>query len=450
MNCIPSDYPDRRICILGMGYVGLTLATVMAESGFEVLGIEIRDDVLEKLRRGEPHFFEPGMLERLKKVVDAGQLTCFKHIPQDCDARVYIITVGTPLGQDGRVRLDMIRNVSEEISRHLRADDLVIIRSTVKLGTSKNIVEPLLAASGVPFDLAFCPERTIEGNALAELTRLPQIVGGVNHKSQLRAAQLFHFLTPTIVRVSGLEAAEMIKMVDNSYRDVYFAYANEIARICDVAGVSAIEVINAGKLGYPRVSIPLPGLVGGPCLSKDPYILEESLAGLPVSPDITMAARKINESQPDEVVRHLRSVLASRTDWPGKPVIALLGMAFKGRPATDDLRGTMALPVFEAIKRHFPEAAYTAYDAMVKPEVLDGLGLVPRSSLADALAGANLALILNNSPEFETMPVARLAAGMARPGLIYDFWNNFTASALDLPSGVGYMALGSHRSAVLP
>lgn len=450
MALMPVDYRDRKVCVLGLGYVGLTLATVMAEVGYDVLGVEIRDDVLELLRSGVPHFYEPGLAERLRKVVASGRLRVVKRIPEDCRASVHIVTVGTPLDSQGVVRLDMIRNVTSEIAQHLRGGELVIMRSTVKLGTTKTTVLPLLRESGQDFDLAFCPERTIEGNALRELRELPQIVGGIDLKSQLRAAQLFQFLTPTIVRVSDIETAEMIKMVDNSYRDVCFAYANEIARICDAVGISAVEVINSGKLGYPRVNLPLPGPVGGPCLSKDPYILQQSLAGTSLRPEITLAARSVNESQPDESIAAVRRVLAHRPDWPEEPVIVLMGVAFKGRPATNDLRGTMAVPIFEAVKKYFPKARYKGFDAMVSAEDMRAFGLEPCPSLPDAMTGANLALILNNHKIFADMPLEDLAAVMARPGLVYDYWNHFTAASLALPSGVGYMALGSHGKAILP
>ncbi len=440
---------DHTVCVLGLGYVGLTLAVAMADAGFSVLGVEIRQQVLDMLGRGEPHFHEPGLEERLRRAIQSGQLRCAKNIPAGYKGSVFIVTVGTPLGTDGRARLDMVENISREVAARLKKDDLVIMRSTVKLGTTRKIVVPILDAAKVPYQLAFCPERTLEGRALVELRQLPQIVGGMTPDAAVRAAQIFQFLTPTVVRVSDVETAEMIKLVDNSQRDVAFAYANEVARACDAVGVSAAEVIRAGKLGYPRTNLPMPGPVGGPCLEKDPHIFAEGLRELGVEPEITMAARRTNERQPEEVVAHIAATLAA-AGAPAAPVIALLGIAFKGQPATDDLRGTMARPVFEALKRRYPQAKFHGYDAMVSAAEVRGFGLEPCDTIAKALAGAKLALILNNHPVFGAMPISELAAGMARPALIYDFWNCFTASDLHLPQGVGYMALGSHGRALLP
>jgi nucleotide sugar dehydrogenase len=262
----------------------------------------------------------------------------------------------------------------------------------------------------------------------------------------VRAAQIFQFLTPTVVKVSDVETAEMIKLVDNTHRDVAFAYANEIARACDAVGVSAAEVIKAGKLGYPRTNLPMPGPVGGPCLEKDPHIFAEGLRELGVEPEITAAARRVNERQPEEVVAHVEGTLCA-LGVPRTPVIALLGLAFKGEPATDDLRGTMARPVYEALKRRFPEATYRGYDPVVSAQDVRAFGLTPCATLEAALEGAHVAVIMNNHPAFPAMPLPELARAMARPALVYDFWNCFDARELPLPDGVAYMALGSHGRA---
>jgi nucleotide sugar dehydrogenase len=444
------DFPDRRVCVLGLGYVGLTLAVAMADVGFDVLGIEIRDAVLDLLTDGKAHFHEPGLERKLQQVIQSGKLTFCKDIPVDWIGSVFIITVGTPLAADGRSRLDMIENASRQVAKCLKNGSLVIMRSTVKLGITRKIVMPILDGTGCEYDLAFCPERTLEGKALAELRTLPQIVGGITYGAGVRASQLFQFLTPTVVRVSDVETAEMIKLIDNAQRDVAFAYANEVARACDAIGISAAEVIQAGKLGYPRTNLPMPGPVGGPCLEKDPHILAERLRELGVEPEITMAARRTNENQPAEVVAHLRCVTAGLSGFAATPVITLLGIAFKGQPATDDLRGTMAKPVLAHLRRAFPDAIFRGYDAVVSQDSMRGFGLEPMITLEHAFAESSLIVILNNHPVFGAMAIDKLAGGMKKPSLIYDFWNFFKTSDLYLPQGVAYMALGSHGLANLP
>lgn len=441
---VPQGFPDRSVCVVGLGYVGLTLAATMASVGFRVLGVERRADVVALLRQGRPHFHEPGLEDVLRRTIANGTLRIESEMPQHCDASVHVITVGTPLDATGRVRIDMIENATRQVASVLKPGALVILRSTVKIGTTRKVVLPILDALGTSYDLAFCPERTLEGVALQELRRLPQIIGAITMEGAVRAAQLFQFLTPTTLRVAGVETAEMIKLVDNAQRDVSFAYANEVARICDAVGVSAAEVINAGKLGYPRTNLPMPGPVGGPCLEKDPYILAEGLEGTGVRPEISLAARRINEAQPAESVGAMRRWADAHPAFPGRPVIALLGLAFKGRPATDDLRGTMARPILAALRESFPGAALRGFDAVVAQADIRDFGLEPAESLNAALSGAHLAVIANNHPVFAALPVESAAARMGRPALIYDFWNNFDPRSLIMPAGTGYMALGSH------
>jgi len=443
------SYRDKQVCVLGLGYVGLTLAVAMADVGFRVLGVEIRDDVLALLTKGEAHFHEPGLKERLRRVVQSGHLQCVKRIPEGWPGSVFIITVGTPLDASGRSRLDMVESVGREVAERMQDDALIIMRSTVKLGTTRKIVLPLLTASGKKFQLAFCPERTLEGKALIELRQLPQIVGGISSQAAVRAAQLFQFITPTVVRVSSVETAEMIKLIDNAQRDVAFAYANEVARACDAIGVSAAEVIQCGKLGYPRTNLPMPGPVGGPCLEKDSHILAEGLRDLGLEPEITMAARRTNEKQPAEVVSHLKRVTATLNGFAEHPAITLMGIAFKGQPATDDLRGTMARPVLACLRESYPTAEFRGFDAVVSANDISGFGLSPVPALQEAFAGTSLVVILNNHPVFSSMDIEDLAKEMRTPGLIYDFWNCYNATDLHLPQGVTYMALGSHGHAKL-
>jgi UDPglucose 6-dehydrogenase/UDP-N-acetyl-D-mannosaminuronic acid dehydrogenase len=242
----------------------------------------------------------------------------------------------------------------------------------------------------------------------------------------------------------------LIKLVDNSQRDVHFAFSNEVALMCDTIGVSAVEVISAGKLGYPRTNLSMPGPVGGPCLEKDSYILAEGLQHRGFSPALTLMARRLNEAQPEQAIAVLERVTRDLSCFPEEPMISLLGVAFKGRPETDDLRGTMALPILSALKRQFPKARFRAFDPVVSDHAMRAFGIDPVGSLEGALEGANIAVITNNHKCFGSMPIETLSHKMASPGIIYDFWSNFDAADLILASHVGYMALGSHARARLP
>jgi UDP-N-acetyl-D-mannosaminuronic acid dehydrogenase len=434
---------DRTVCIIGLGYVGLTLAIIMAEAGYTVWGVEINQGFTDKIVTGKAHFFEPGLDERLDHQLQAGRLLVVNSLPDDPAVSLYIITVGTPLDQDGRVRMDMVKRVTAEIATQLKDGDAVVLRSTVKIGTTRDVVLPILAATGRDFDIGFCPERTLEGRALYELTHLPQIVGANSERGAIRLAQVFNALTPTVIRVRDPETAEMIKLIDNTSRDVGFAFANEVARLCGAVGISAAEVITFGKLGYARTQLPMPGPVGGPCLSKDGHILIESMLDRGVMPEIASAARTINERLMVEVAEYLAGEVKPwyRTD---ALKITVMGLAFKGQPETNDLRGSTAIPLLAELRRLLPGARLYGYDPIVSAEDLRGLGLTPTASLDEAFDGAHLVIVHNNHPAFQGMPLSRLSRGMARPAIVYDFWNSFVPERLTLEDGVRYVALGSH------
>lgn len=244
------------------------------------------------------------------------------------------------------------------------------------------------------------------------------------------------------MQVSSLETAEIIKLVDNTFRDVQFGFANEVARICDAFGVNAMEVIPGGKLGYERTNVALPGLVGGPCLEKDPHILAQSLRAVGVELDITTAARRVNERQPVETVDWILAQHQRRTE--GAARIALLGMAFKGEPATDDLRGAMSLAVLAAIRAKAPDAEVVLYDPVCSVSQLDNVVPDLRSAehLEDAITDADIVIIANNHPVLATWRPRQMLRVMAENGFIYDYWNHFS-DLRPYELGPNYFAVGN-------
>jgi UDP-N-acetyl-D-mannosaminuronic acid dehydrogenase len=434
--------------IVGLGFVGLTLATVLAEAGSRVIGIEKRPELVELTNNGAPHFTETGLAGALAGVVKSGRLVAVDQFDDSFSCDTYIITVGTPLSSAGVARLDMIEAATRGIAENMHDGALVILRSTVKVGTTRDVVSPILAASGKRFDIAMCPERTLEGKALQELRELPQIVGADDPVVADRAAAVFRKLTNSIVLVSDLETAEIIKLVGNTFRDLRFAFANEVARICDAFGVSAHEVISSGKLGYERTNIPVPGLVGGPCLEKDPHILMESARTRGIDLEITAASRHVNERQPEETVRFISSEIAKR-NLRSPLRINVVGMAFKGMPETSDLRGSMAIKVLDALKKAHPDAEIGVYDPVTSPDVLAAEFPDERTfaRFGDAVSGASVVVIANNHPSFATISPRTLSEFMSLDGFVFDYWNHFShlpASEL----GDSYFAVGRSGSVV--
>lgn len=415
---------DESVCILGMGYVGLTLAVVMAERGFRVFGAEINAQTLARISEGSPHFFEQGLEVRLKRALKSESLRFvdrIARIPVDERPSVYVITVGTPLGIDQRPRMDMVGNVAAEVAAHMPGGSLVVLRSTVRLGTTRAVVLKRLQESGKPFALAYCPERTLEGRALEELASLPQVVGGLTPRDMWRATAVFQRLTPTTIQVSSLETAEIIKLLDNSYRDHMFAFGNEVALLCDAAGLDGIEVIRAANTGYERTKIAMPGFVGGPCLHKDPHILQDSLRDHDFVPTLIREGRALNEGLSDRVIDMILRELPSLADAPPRK-IAICGVAFKGRPETDDTRATPAIELVAALRRRFPRAELCGQDFAVAPDGIAQLGIEP-ATIEAAFRDADVVIVANNNARYQWLPLDELAASMRRPAMVFDVWS---------------------------
>ncbi len=428
---------------MGLGYVGLTFAVTLADIGFSVFGVEIKDDILNLLKKGKPHFFEPGLEGTLKKVLNTKSLIISKNIPKNAKIDIFIITVGTPLEKNKKTNTRMISNVCNEISSVLKENSLIILRSTVEIGSTKNICKKIFNKRKIDYQIAFCPERTLEGKAMSELRVLPQIIGSEKIETRIRCAQFFSFITPTVVQVSSLETAELIKLIDNCQRDVSFALSNEVAIISDSIGVSANEVINAGKLAYPRTNLPIPGPVGGPCLEKDSYILNNGLKIKKYKPAIIMSARKLNESLPDIVIEKLNVYLKKKNINDKNISITLAGLAFKGKPETDDLRGTMAKPIFLKLRSLFGSSKISLYDPVVeRSKIKEMFTTNICNSLEKSFKNCTLYIIANNHPIFSSMPISNLSNSMKKPGIIFDFWNNFSSHNILFPENIDYIGLG--------
>lgn len=439
---LANDFEDRNVVVIGLGYVGLTLGAYLAEIGFQVHGVEIRELVLNSLQAKKAFFWEPKLDELLARNIGKGSFTFSNKIPETIGKRVFIITVGTPIDKNKRAILDSIVNVSSQVADAMSDGDMVILRSTVKLNTTTSIVAPILEKSGKDFDLAFCPERTLEGAALSELGSLPQIVGATSQRARLRASNFFQQVTPNVVNVSNIETAEMIKLVDNMQRDVFFAVSNEVAHLCNSQPIRASEVISAGKLGYKRTNLATPGPVGGPCLEKDSYLLAESVENFGGVARIAMAARTTNENVMAEATTFISSWV-NQNATNDKVKVAVLGMAFKGVPETNDLRGSPTIPLIKSLEAEISNGEIYCWDPVIPYEELVLLGFKSDSTLENVLKNASAIILVNNHPDLENLDLVDIANSSTGPLLIYDFWGRNDHN-LSLPGYGQYHSWGNH------
>jgi UDP-N-acetyl-D-mannosaminuronic acid dehydrogenase len=439
---LDSEFNDKDVVVMGLGYVGLTLGAYLSELGFKVHGVEIRDLVLNALESRKSFFWEPGLDDLLFHNIENGNFSFSRVIPNVESNRVFVITVGTPIDKQKKAILDSIVNVSNQVSHAMNNGDMVILRSTVKLNTTNTIVAPILKKSGKDFDLAFCPERTLEGAALKELGSLPQIVGAGSQRSRARAASFFQQITSSVVNVSNIETAEMIKLVDNMQRDVFFAVSNEVAHLCNTQQIKASEVISAGKLGYGRTSLANPGPVGGPCLEKDSYLLAESINGTPATARIALAARLTNESVTTEAAGFISGWVKRNSNEP-KVKISVLGMAFKGIPETNDMRGTPAIALIDSLLDYCPNSEIYCWDPLITVDEMKSLGYKSALDLQECIDSSSVIILVNNHPDLSALDLKSISASAKKPMLIYDFWgrsdHNLTLEGLGQ-----YFSWGNH------
>jgi nucleotide sugar dehydrogenase len=414
---------EYDVCIVGLGYVGLTLATALAMSGLRVIGIERNAVVVDTVSAGKTPFHENGLDGAVAQVVSDGRLSAVNSAFAAPRAGAYVITVGTPL-RNGKVQHGDIEVALRSVGEWMPDGALTVLRSTVRVGTTNNVARPILEATGKPFTLAMAPERTIEGKALAELTSLPQIVGGIDRPSLVAASELFGALGVEIVEVETVEAAETAKLASNTFRDLQFAFANELAYFADVVGVDIYEVIRACNYGYDRMNLALPGPVAGPCLEKDAYILDDSAKAFGTSVELSMQARRTNEA----IVPHVVNIVRSRAQTTVTSV-GILGLAFKGRPETSDTRGSLALDFARQIRAEWSSAHICGWDPLVSAHDAEAMAIAATTAV-DLSRSSDVVIVQTNHPVFSSLEfLAMLELELPREALVIDLWNQMGALA---------------------
>jgi UDP-N-acetyl-D-mannosaminuronic acid dehydrogenase len=325
----------NNICIFGLGYIGLPTGCLFASHGYQVLGIDVKRDVVDKVNSGVAPFEEPGLQALLDKCHGEHTLSASTEArPAD----IFLIAVPTPMNSTtGTAGLQSVSQAANSISKHVRSGCLVVIESTVPPMTCEKMVVPILEKSGLKggkdFSLAYCPERAIPSDTLREMVHNDRIVGGLDKKSADLAKNLYSSFVKGSLYVTDLRTAGMVKLIENTYRDINIALANEFAGIAEKMGVNIWEAIELANK-HPRVKILKPGPgVGGHCLTKDPLFLAENTT----NSRIIEMAREINESMPRRVLTYVDSMIGNIPN----ATITVLGAAYKAD--VDDTRETPAL-----------------------------------------------------------------------------------------------------------
>jgi UDP-N-acetyl-D-mannosaminuronic acid dehydrogenase len=394
----------QTICVLGLGYIGLPTASTFANSGLKVTGVDVNERIVAGLRQGELHIEEPGLRTLVQAALASGNLRIAAQ-PEPADA--FLIAVPTPVRFDKRADLSAVVAAAESIVPHLRRSNLVVLESTSPPRTTVDVIAPILERSGLragaDFHLAYSPERVLPGQILRELVENARVIGGFDRASAEAGRDLYAAFVRGEIVLTDATTAEMVKLMENTYRDVNIAAANEFARLADRFGVDVWEAIALANR-HPRVEILRPGPgVGGHCISVDPWFLVES------APELTALirqARLVNDAQPafaagliDRAVGGLR----------GRS-IAALGLAYK--PDVDDLRESPAIEVARLLAQG--GARVTTFEPFASETVVPGCQSA--ASLEAALKDADAVILLADHRAFIELDPAHVAAVM--PGRV--------------------------------
>jgi len=437
---------NKKIMLYGMGYIGLTLAVVLSNAGLQVTGVDKDNNIIKNLQKGKPHFFENGLDSLLNSTIQENSIQFTSDIYNN-KADIYIICVGTPFDRaNGIADLSQIREVSQDIASKIKKSDLVILRSTVPVGTTRNEVLPILRSNGYKagedFYISFAPERTVEGIAIEELRTLPQIIGGFDEKSIELTTKLFNKITKTIIDVESLEEAELIKLVNNSYRDLSFAFSNEVAYICEKYNINAFKLIDSANDGYIRnpISKPSPG-VGGPCLSKDPFLFSLSHSEFNEGAILSNAGRKINSFGAQYVYNKIKKFCKKTGKKINNVKILIIGLAFKGIPETSDIRDSVSVDLINLLPK---KNNIFVKDFIVDKQQIEQLGCNYVENIYNGFKGTDIILVMNNHYENNKFNTFKALKFTNKPFLLFDGWNIFNQEELEknidcIYSSMGYM-----------
>ena len=399
----------KKICVVGLGYIGLPTASVFARAGYDVLGVDVNQKVVDSLNEGKVTIEEVGLPEVVKEVVANGKLRA-SVTPEHAD--VFIVAVPTPIHEDHSANVDYVEAATKAILPYLEKGNIVIVESTIPPRTMDDLVAPILQEGGFdPFKdvyVAHCPERVLPGRILIELIENTRIVGGLTPESAAKAAEVYRAICTGDVIETEAVTAEMSKLMENTFRDVNIALANELAKISARLGVNAHDVIQLANK-HPRVNIHLPGPgVGGHCLAVDPYFIVEKA---PEESPLIAQARAINNSMPHFVVEQIKR-LTSELD---NPKVAICGLTYKGN--IDDVRESPAIEIAEMLLDN-ERLDVRIHDPHVTEEQVN----FKLQTLEQAVDGANLLVILVDHNEFKSFDEELLLNRMATP-VIFDTRN---------------------------
>ena len=396
----------KKVCVIGLGYIGLPTAALFSKAGNQVTGVDVNQRVVDALNRGEIIIEEPDLPDLVRQSVNSGHLKA-STVPNEADT--FMIAVPTPIYENQTANIKYVEQAVQAILPYVKKGNVIIVESTIPPRTIADVVAPAFSAAGMDpktdIHLAHCPERVLPGKILTELIENTRIVGGHTPEAAAAAKEVYRTVVEGDIIETTALTAEMSKLMENTFRDVNIALANELVKISDKLGVNAHEVIRLANL-HPRVNLHQPGPgVGGHCLAVDPYFIVEKAVD---ESKLIQTSRQINNSMPDYVVDKVKSITAGTP----QPKVAVLGLTYKGN--VDDVRESPAMDIVHRLKQ---DDAFNV--AVHDPHVKDWQVPYTLMGLEEALTGADMALILTDHNEFKGIEASMWINHMATP-LVFD------------------------------
>ncbi|MFY9381412.1 MAG: nucleotide sugar dehydrogenase [Eubacteriales bacterium] len=387
-----------KICVIGLGYIGLPTSAMFATHGCQVVGVDVNEKVVDALNRGELTIEEPYLDIMVQAAVRSGHLKAYT-VPQEADA--FIIAVPTPITEDKKADMSCVISAAEMIVPYLRKGNIVILESTSPVGTTEDLLVPILEKSGLKIGeelyVGHSPERVLPGKILWELVNNNRIVGGINQKSAEKIRDLYKIFVNGEIYLTTASTAEMCKTMENTYRDVNIALANELAKICEKVGINVWEVINLCNK-HPRANLHQPGPgVGGHCLAVDPWFIVEKTPDLA---KIIALSRETNDSMPQYVLAKIDDILK---DIEGIKKVTILGITYK--PNIDDIRESPIIKLIELLDERI-DYEISVYDPYMKAHKYQAKDIVTASENSD------LIVLAVNHDDFNNLPLQDMSRVM--------------------------------------
>lgn len=394
---------EETVAVIGLGYIGLPTAAILAHNGIKVIGVDVNDRHVNAVNSGQVPFVEPDLEAYVSRSVSQGLLSAQKDTPK---ANIYIVAVPTPFKDEYQADLSYIDAATDGIIPQLTGGELVILESTSPPGATQHMADRVLAArpdlsmdgsDGRPtVEFAHCPERVLPGRVMIELVTNDRIVGGITDQAAERAKRLYENFCQAEIHLTDAATAEMAKLTENAFRDVNIAFANELSIISEKLGIDVFELIELANK-HPRVNILQPGPgVGGHCIAVDPWFIVSSA---PAESRLIRTSREVNDGKPEYVKQRVAEVLDGRKD----ATIAALGLAFK--PDIDDMRESPALNITRDLASEYPNATILAVEPHVDelPRVLQGLDNVELADMERVNEEADVVVLLVDHKPFKEL-----------------------------------------------